>query len=73
MISYQLSPGLVLGAAELEQTDRGLRPNRLPDPSGNGSLIHTSLPWRHTRPGCQEVMTTTARRPDLDLHTTRRA
>ncbi|USX52833.1 GDSL-type esterase/lipase family protein [Lentzea sp. HUAS12] len=71
MITTPLTDALVRGAAELEDTGRGLRPHRLP------SRVRTLFPdpqlmAAESQPsGVRVVMTTEARTVELDLHPTR--
>ncbi|SEQ93903.1 GDSL-type esterase/lipase family protein [Lentzea albida] len=71
MITTPLTDALVRGAAELEDTGRGLRPHRLP------GRVRTLFPdpqlmAAESQPsGVRVVMTTEARTVELDLHPTR--
>ncbi|GAA5028642.1 SGNH/GDSL hydrolase family protein [Terrabacter aeriphilus] len=66
-----LAAGLVVGAAELERTDRGLRPHRLPHAVRERSA-DPQLSLMEAQPaGVRIAVTTTARRLELELHATR--
>ncbi|WP_282857339.1 GDSL-type esterase/lipase family protein [Pseudoclavibacter helvolus] len=71
MIVTQLSSEFVRGAAELEQTDRGLRPHRLPE-TVRAQFPDPQLLLVESQPsGVRVVVDTTAERVELELLPTR--
>lgn len=71
MIVTQLSSEFVRGAAELEQTDRGLRPHRLPE-TVRAQFPDPQLLLVESQPsGVRVVVGTTAARVELELLPTR--
>ncbi|SER71836.1 GDSL-like Lipase/Acylhydrolase family protein [Lentzea xinjiangensis] len=71
MITTPLTGALVRGAAELEETGRGLRPHRLPAPVRTRFPDPQLLAAESQPSGVRLVMATAARTVELVLHPTR--
>ncbi|WAB83786.1 GDSL-type esterase/lipase family protein [Microcella daejeonensis] len=71
MFSIPITPELVVGAAELERTERGWRPHRLPSHVRERDA-DPQLTMVEAQPsGVRVVLATTARRVELDVHASR--
>ncbi len=73
MLSTPLTPSLVHGAAEVETTDRGLRPHRLPQWARDQFPDPHLLMMEGQPSGVRVVLTTTARTVALVTHPSRLA
>jgi len=71
MIHTPISPDLVHGAAELEPTDRGVRPHRLPAWVRDGYADGQLLAMEAQPSGVRVAFRTRATRVELDLHPSR--